>query len=1031
MESLTRFAITQWRFTALLVFLILVAGSFTYLNQPSQEDPEVVVRTAVVRCLVPGLSAVQMEQLVVEPIEETIKQIASVEEVESTAENGLAIVKVDVMATVTDVRPVWSDLRHKLGDLAPLLPPGTIGPIVNDDYGRVAVTTIALFGADFSMAELRGEARRLRDRLSALPLSARVDLYGIQEERIWLRFHRARLAQLGLEPKTVLDAIAQQNALLPSGTLVTEDGMRYVLAPSGDFRSLDEIGDVPVRTPSGALIQVRDLVEIERGYVDPPQRPVFFNGRPAIVLAVSMIPNVDIARFGDQVDALIEDAREALPLGMSLELVTHQPPIVAEAVGEAVSNLGQTLVTVLVVVMLFLGLRAGAIVGTIVPLTIFLTLVGMLVWEIPLHRISIAAVIIALGLLVDNGVVVTEDIKRRIDEAAPRLDAALAASRTLAIPLLTSTLTTVLVFLPLMLAPDSTGEFLRSLAQVITITLLSSWLLSITVTPLLCVVFLPRSEGTSPGGGEAAAEPEPPKRSGSEPSDSRLQAVYAALLGGILRFRFVFLLAMALIFAVSMAALARVPRGLLPPSPRAQFVVNLELPAGTTESETAEVTRRLARWLADGETNPEVTSSIFYVADGGPRFFLTLAPLDPAPHVAFGVVNTARAADVVTVRHRIETFLADRMPEGRGWTELLFLGQEPPDTVEIHLAGPDLDGLQKAGGRIESLLREIPGTRDVHNDWANPVMRLELSIDQDRARRAGVRADAIARSLEATFDGVEITDYRDGDRSIPIVLRARAEDRGTLDDLAAVTIPSADGSPVPLLQIARSRVEIVPYEIRRLDLERTITVSGLNSDLGATGLVEALEPGLAALGLPAGYHWSFGGEVEASARANRALFLYMPQCLVAVVVVLVWQFASFRRTAVIILTIPLVVIGAALGLHLLGARLDFNAVLGLFALAGIIVNNAIVLIEKIDEERATGRPLDAALIAAGRQRLRPIVMTTMTTVVGLVPLCLLGGELWFAMTIVLMFGLSIGTVLTLGVVPALYAAFFRDEPSVG
>lgn len=1024
MEALTRFAITRWRLTSLLVVLIVVAGGLTYQIQPSQEDPEVVIRTAVVHCFVPGLSALQIEQLVVEPIEETIKQIASVDEIDSTAEEGRAIVKVDLAATVTDVQPIWSDLRHKLGDLAPSLPAGTIGPLVNDDYGRVSVTTLALFGADYTMAELRSEARRLRDRLSALPLAARVDLYGIQEERIWLEFDRARLAQLGLEPKAVLDAVAGQNEILPSGALVTEDGMRYGLSPSGDFRSVDEIGEVPVRTPTGAVVYVRDLVTIERGYVDPPERPVLYDGRPAVVLAVSMVPNVDIARFGEQVDALIEAEREALPLGLSLEFVTHQPPIVAEAVGEAVSNLGQTLVTVLLVVMLFLGLRAGAIVGTIVPLTIFLTLVGMLVFEIPLHRISIAAVIIALGLLVDNGVVITEDVKRRIDAGAERLDAAIGASRTLAIPLLTSTLTTVLVFLPLMLAPDTTGEFLRSLAQVITITLLASWLLSITVTPLLCVRFLPAAPGAESGGAANAAATSGPTEAVSGP-----QAAYVAMLRGVLRLRFVFLLAMALLFAVSLAALARVPRGLLPPSPRAQLVVKLELPAGTTDAETEAVTRRLATWLADDAANPEVASTVFYVADGGPRFFLALAPLDPAPHIAFGVVNTARPDDVPIVRDRIEAHLADHMPEGRGWTELLFLGQEPPDTVEIHLAGADLDRLQSAGREIEALMRAVPGTRDVRNDWANPVLRLELTIDQARARRAGILPESIARSLATSFDGTRITDYREGDRLVPLVLRARPEDRANLDDLAAVTIPSPDGTPVPLLQIARSRTEIVPYAIRRIDLERTITVSGLNAELGATRLVEALEPGLAALDLPSGFHWSVGGEVDASARANRALFLYMPQCLIAVVVVLVWQFASFRRTAIILSTIPLVAIGAALGLQSMAARLDFNALLGLFALAGIIVNNAIVLIEKIDEERAAGLPLEQAILAAGRQRMRPIVMTTLTTVVGLVPLCLFGGELWFAMTIVLMFGLSVGTVLTLGFVPALYAAIFRDEPT--
>lgn len=1019
MDRLTRFALSQWRVTILLVLLAIVAGAFTYANQPSQEDPEIVIRTAVVSVASPGLTVERIEQLLVEPIEEAVKQIAEVERVESAAEAGSATIRVELVPTVFDPKPVWAALRNKIDDLRPTLPENTVGPIVNDDYGRVAVTTLALSGDEFEMAELRAEARRIRDRLSARSLVARVDLYGVQDERIWLRFDRAVLAQLGLDPRTVLDSIAQQNQILPSGTLFTEDGMRHALEPSGDLRDIADLEAVPIRTPSGSLVYVRDLVEVERGYVDPPRRPVLFDGRAAVVLAVAMRSNVDIKAFGRQIDALLERERAEMPVGMTLETITHQPPIVAASVAEATSNLGQTLLTVLIVVMLFLGLRAGAIVGTIVPLTICLTLVGMLLFEIPLHRVSIAAVIIALGLLVDNGVVITEDIKKRIDGGDPRLDAALAASRTLAVPLLTSTLTTIFAFLPLVLAPDATGEFLRALAQVVAITLLASWLLSITVTPLFCVHFLPESE------------PQPANATDGRPTarrkDGRWQDAYASVLTVVLRRRLLFLLAIALLFAASLVGLSRVPSGLLPPSARAQFVVKLELPAGASEGETLRVAERLARWLADESIHPEIVSNVFYVADGGPRFFLALAPADPAPHVAFGVVNTRTSKDVAVVRSRVEDFLAEQMPEGRGWTELLFLGSEPPGTLEIRLAGTSVDGLFEAGRKIEAIFASVPGTREIRNDWANPVLQIDLLIDQDRSRRAGVSPQTIARTLEASFDGIRITDYRDGDRVIPVMLRARMEDRATLDDLAGVTFTSADGQPVPLLQIADLAGELAPYTIRRVDLERTVTVSGLNPRFGAAELLAEIEPKLARIDLAPGFHWSVGGEVEASKEANAALFLYMPQCLVAIVVLLVWQFGSFRRTAIILLTIPLVLLGASLGLNLTAAKLDFNALLGLFALAGIIVNNAIVLIERIDEERREGLDLDEALVAAGRARLRPIVMTTLTTVVGLLPLCFLGGELWFAMTIVMMFGLSLGTIATLGAVPALYAVFFRSE----
>jgi multidrug efflux pump subunit AcrB len=1012
MEALTRFSIERWRLTLTTVVLILFAGTYTYLRQPSQEDPEIVIRTAVVTIAFPGMSASRVEQLLIKPVEEAVKQIPEVDVIQSSAQTGLATVKVELLPTITNVRPVWENLRNKMSDLAPSLPAGAVGPLVNDDYGRVAVTTLALAGADFTMAELRAQARWIRDRLSSLPLVSRIDLFGVQDERIWLSFNRTRLGQLGLTSTSVLNAIAEQNQILPAGSLITEDGMRYALEPSGDFRSVEAIGDVPVRTPSGSVVYVRDIVSVERGYVDPPRKPVLFNGRPAVVLALSMIPNVAIKDFGAETTAALDKLRQELPLGMTLSIVTDQPPIVAAAVAEATSNLAQTLLTVLAVVMLFLGLRAGAIVGTIVPLSIFLALVGMLLWDIPLHRISIAAIIIALGLLVDNGVVIAEDIKKRIDSGEDRKAAALAATRTLAIPLLTSSLTTILAFLPLLLAPDSAGEFLRALAQVIILTLLASWLLSCTVTPLLCVWFLP-----------AASQHE--ERDGLI---ERLTRSYADWLAWLLARPYQTLAALGLIFALSVYALGRVPTGLLPPSDRSQFVVKLELPAGASDVETLRVTERLARWVADETANADVTSSVFYIGAGGPRFFLALAPTDPVPHVAFGVVNTRTAGSVAEARRRIETFIASQLPEARGWTELLFLGEEPPGTLEIRLSGTDIDPLYQTGMRIEDLLASIPGTKDLRTDWANPVLQIDVLIDQERTRRAGLSPAATARALEANFDGTQVTDYREGDRIIPIVLRAREGDRANLDDLADVTIANDEGQPIPLLQVANLAGELKPYIIHRYNLERTITISGINPDLTATQLLDRVRPLLDKLDLPERYHWAAGGEVEASQKANGALFKYMPHCLVAIVVLLIWQFDSFRRTLIIIVTIPLILIGASLGLNLTGAKLDFNAMLGLIALAGIIVNNAIVLIERIDEERQKENSLSRAVLDAARARLRPIVMTTLTTIVGLVPLYLLGGELWRGMTVVMMFGLGIGTVLTLGVVPLLYILMFSQRP---
>ncbi|MBQ0749674.1 MAG: efflux RND transporter permease subunit, partial [Roseovarius sp.] len=480
-------------------------------------------------------------------------------------------------------------------------------------------------------------------------------------------------------------------------------------------------------------------------------------------------------------------------------------------------------------------------------------------------------------------------------------------------------------------------------------------------------------------------------------------------------------------FAVALAALGRVPTGLLPPSERAQFVLSLELPAGVSEDESARVARRLAGFLADDRSNPEIVGNVVYVGSGGPRFFLALSPLDPAPHIAFAVVNLADAAAVAPVRARVEDWMRANLPEARGWTELLFLGKTPPGTVEIRLGGGDSDALFAAGRMVEGVFRGLEGTRQIRGDWANPVLQLTVLIDEARARRAGVAPSAVARTLAARFEGAHVTDYREGDRVIPVVIRAEDAARNSLDALADVTVLSGDGVAVPLMQIADYGGELQPWVIRRVDQDRALTVSALRPGLSAAELLAAVTPQLDALDLPPGVRWEPDGEVVAKAEANAALFATLPQCLLGIVLLLIWQFDSFRRPAIIFATIPLVLVGVAPGMLLMNGILDFNALLGVLSLAGIIINNGIVLIERIDAERAETRDMGEALIAACAARLRPIVMTTLTTILGLLPLHLFGGELWRGMTIVMMFGLGIGTLLTLFVVPCLYAAIFADR----
>ncbi len=1012
MDRLARFAIGHARFSLLLVASVLVGGLAVFSTQPRREDPEITVRTAQVVTLAPGLSPERIEQLITRPIEDAIKRIPEVDEIESISMTGRSIVTPSVDSRFDDMTPIWAKLRSEMDDLSPRLPDGTQGPLVNDDFGRVAVVTLALTGVDYSMTELNEVARELRDGLGALPLVARVDLYGAQDERVWLEFDPPFLAQFDVDPAQVVSSLQSQNVVLPGGT-INAAGDTIVVEPSGDFRSVEEIRNLVIATGTGELLYLRDIATVRRGYADPPESPAIFNGQPAIVLGVSMIEASNVVALGHEVSERLAELKPALPLGMALDVAIFQPDLVRAAVNDATNNLLQTMVVVLVVVVLFLGWRLGLIVGAMVPLTMMVTLVGMYVWGIALHRVSIAAIIVALGLLVDNGVVIAEDIRSRIDAGTDRLEAALTTSRMLALPLLTSSLTTILAFMPLMLIADTSGEFLRSLGQVLMIALLASWVLAISVTPALCYWLLPD-------------EPAAPEREAG-PGGTGYRT-YRRALAFVLEHRLLFVALMLGLLVAAGQVFSLVKQRSLGPSARNQFTVYLDLPAQAHVTETLSATRQLAAFLEDGEKNPEVTSVLAYVGGGGPRFFLTLSPNDPLPNKAFLVVTTETADQVPTVMGRAEDFILRDLPQATGRADILFLGASPLATVEMRVRGRGIATLRQLAAQVSDVFHSVQGLRGVRSDWENSVLKIRVEVDQARARRSGVSSSEIARALSTNFDGEVVTHYREDDKVIPVVLRAQAEARDTLDRLRSVEVYSAAlRKPVSLLQIADLEVEVEPSRIRRLNQQRSITIAAKHPDLTALELYDAMRDGLAQIEVPRGYTLELGGEIVDSQESNSKLFAYAPHALFGIVLLLVLQFDSFRRPAIILLTIPLVVIGANFGLAAFGAFFDFTAMLGLFSLAGIIVNNGIVLIDRIDQGRAEGREVDEAVVDAALARARPIIMTTLTTVVGLLPLALFGGEFWVGMAIVIMAGLAVGTVLTLGFVPVLYSLMFRGR----
>ena len=1011
--SITKFSIDQSRLTALLIISIIIIGVFTFLGMPSQEDPTITIRNAKITAHYPGMAARRVEDLITRKIEEKIREIPEIERITSVAKSGSTIITVTVYERYFDLDSIWRKLREKMQDLQPDLPSGTKGPFVNDDFGVVSIATLAITGEGFSLAEIRQTARRMRDRLYAVKGIKRIEVHGIQNERIFLETTNARLAQYGLTPASLVNALQTQNIILPGGKVSTR-GQDILIEPSGNFSSVKDIGQVVIAIPSSqSVAYLRDILTIRRTYIDPPEKKVYFNGQPAVVLGVSMIAGENIIKFGKRLRVKLKALENNLPVGYVVHFATFQPDLVRASIDDFSGNLYQALVIVLVVVIVFLGLRTGLIVGMIVPLTMLMSVIIMRQLDIELHRVSIASLVISLGLLVDNGIVVAEDIRRRIEHGDDRKEAAIAAGRELATPLLTSSLTTILAFLPLMLADNAAGEFTRSLSLVIMITLLSSWFLAMFATPMLCATFI---KVRQPAEGTA----------GSDPYASGFYQRYRVGLEFLLRHRAPFLAVMVFGLIGAGVLFRFVPQQFFPPSDRAQVIVFLDLQAGASARQTDANVKRIANWLDDKKRNPEITSNVAYVGYGGPRFFLSLSPTDPDPHRAFLLVNVKQGADIGEVLYRTRKYILENHPEVRPEVKKMWMGPSEIGIVQYRISGPGAKTLRRMADDLKATIHAIPGITDLKDDWENHVLKVIVQVDQARARRAGITSQEIAESLNNYFSGSVVTDFREGDTIIPVVIRAAQGERFNLDRMRTINIYSQSREKgIPLLQVASFAPKWELSQIRRRDLERTITITTKHGTMKAEALVARLKGAVAALDPPAGYRIELGGEVENSSKAQKALFANLPICLALIFVLMVWQFNSFRRPAIIGLTIPLSLIGAAIGLIVTNATFGFIGMLGLLSLAGIIINNAIVLIDRMEIERASGVAAYDAVVGACLRRLRPILMTTLTTIFGLMPLILFGGDLWFAMAVAISFGLGVGTVLTLAVVPVLYTYFFR------
>jgi multidrug efflux pump subunit AcrB len=1042
--DLTRLAIEKNRVTIVILAIALAGGWLAFNTLPRAEDPGFVIRTAQVITTFPGASPERVEKLVTDRLEQAIRELPELESVESTSKTGISIVIVNIQEKYSDMRPIWDALRRKIERETPSLPPGAQNPVVNDEFGDVFGIVLALTGDGFSYSQLKEVAEATRDEFLRLPDIAEVQIFGIQEERIFIEYENARLAELGLAPAELSNILEAQNIVTPGGS-IRLGPERIVIEPTGSFESLDEVRRAIVQLPnSEEVLYLEDLVEIRRDYIDPPvdrvhtgRGAVLYHARApsfpvddpktaALVLAVSMREGGRLTELGRDVEDLMRRFNDVYPIGLQLDTIIFQPDDVQQVIDGFVANLLQAVVVVMGSMLVFLGLRTGLVISALIPTAMMTTLLIMLLTDIGLDQISLAALIIALGMLVDNGVVMAESTVVGMSAGLNGRDAALRASKELRVPLLTASLTTSAAFLPIYLAESATGEYTASLFTVVTIALLASWVLSLTMTPMLCATFM-------------RVEP----RSETEAFDTPVYRMYRRALTTLLHARWATVAGVVLIFIVTMWAARFVPALFFPDSDRPSLEVEIELPPGTDIEYTRKVVEGFEGYIVDellvtNERESGLLDWATFIGRGAPRYYLSYGPepQNPAYAILLSTASSLEARDDAITR--IRTYFWERHPEVLAEVHPRRLGPPVSHPIQIRIsAGRAEDELFSIVEQVKTKLRDTPEARNVGDNWGMRTKKILISVDQARARNAGATSKDVALSLQTLFTGLEVTSYRENEKIIPVTMRSNEEGRLDLDILASANIYiSSTGRTIPLSQIASARIVFEPSKILRRNSGRAVSViADVAPGVLPSDVLAEIRPWLAEASeaWPLGASYEIGGEDEASSKANASIGAKMPIAAGLIVLLLVMQFNSFRKPLIVLMTVPLGLIGVVLGLLIARSYFGFMTLLGVISLFGIVINNAIVLIDRIDIEiNENGREPSEAILVAGQARLRPILLTTATTILGLVPLYLGGGPMWEPMAVAIISGLAFATLLTLGVVPVLYSLFYRvrvESPS--
>lgn len=1010
--KITEFCLENRTTTLVLTVVMIIAGLGSYENMGRLEDPEFTIKDALIITQYPGATAQEVEEEITDEIEIAVQQLGQLDEVTSVSYRGLSI----VTATIKDsfdketLPQVWDELRRKVGDAQGRLPPGAGPSIVNDDFGDVYGIFFALYGDEYEFDELWDVAKLLRRELLLVPDVAKVDIFGDQPEVIYVQLDRDRMAQLGIPAATIAQELQRQNLVTNSGSV--DVGSEFItIEPSAMVESEEDLGDILISgSSSSAQIYLRDVAEIRRGFLEPPRSLLRFDGEPAIGIGISTISGGNVVVMGELLKKRMQELAPEIPLGMEFGIIALQSDAVQTSISSFVVSLLQAIAIVIVVLLVFMGLRSGLLIGFILFLTICGSFIFMEMAGVMLERISLGALIIALGMLVDNAIVIVDGMLIRFQQGMERRKAAIDVVKQAAIPLLGATVIAVLAFAAIGTSQDSTGEYTRSLYTVIMISLLLSWLTAVTVTPLLGVMFLETPKG----------DPD------ADPYDSGFYRLFGGFLRSCIKLRWVTITVVLVVFGGALYGFGQVSQSFFPNSTRAQIMVDYWLPQGTSIERSNADAAEVEEFLLGLEGVAHVGT---IVGQGAPRFLLTYTPEKANSAYTQFLVELDDATYIDSLYDEIQDQLDQNFEDAQGQVRKFILGPGEPGKIQAKFFGPDPDVLRGLSAQAEAIIKTHPDAYGVRNDWRGRVKVLRPIIDKQQASQFNISRQEISDVLLQAFEGLAVGVYREGDEMLPIILRSpEAEQEQVSSSRNLQIFSSAANATIPLRQVVIGFETVLEDEIiQRINRERVITTLADPRHGEAPPMLSDVRDEVEAIPLPDGYRLEWWGEYRNSGRAQTSLAASLPVFIGLMLLITIGLFNSLRQTAVIWLVVPLATIGVTVGLLSTQQPFGFMALLGFLSLTGMLIKNAIVLVDEINLQSKEDKPAIDAITGAAVSRLRPVAMAAATTILGMAPL--FPDAFFVSMAVTVAFGLGFATILTMIVVPVLYATIYRVKAS--